>query len=225
MMERGEQQRPLLPRAVDVTLESPRGRWAGKAIDLGPSRAKVALVESSVNLQPRTIVQLRIALPDGNPPLSLPARVMETDSDGVSLYFFNVRDEAQQQLKDFLLSFQSRSDGSPNSEPHTPIQSPMPPESLEATRPAEGAATADRLADGNTGTPKESQSGLEKLLGQVGLPNLCLPSNGVLSPQWRRFLEQLGPRARSNRPAGADGSNVGTSRDNKSRHAPSPSPR
>lgn len=180
--------------AVEVTLESPQGSWPGKAIDLGPSRAKVALAGSSVNLQPRTIVQLRITLPHGNPPLSLPARVLETDSEGVSLYFFNVRDDAQQQLKDFLLSLQSRSDGSPTPEPHTPPQSPMPSEPLEATRPAEGAAAADRLADKNADTLKELQSGLEKLLGQAGLPNLSLPSNGVLSPQWQRFLEQLGPR-------------------------------
>ncbi|MBI4591701.1 MAG: PilZ domain-containing protein [Candidatus Rokubacteria bacterium] len=34
---------------------------------------------------------------------------------------------------------------------------------------------------------------LQELLAQAGLDGLRLPSNGVLSPQWRNFLNHLGP--------------------------------
>ncbi len=45
-------------------------------------------------------------------------------------------------------------------------------------------------AAGNAGFERER---LQELLRQVGFESLCLPSNGVLSPQWRAFLDRLGP--------------------------------
>jgi hypothetical protein len=43
---------------------------------------------------------------------------------------------------------------------------------------------------------------LRELLRHVGLDSLRLPPNGVLSRQWRDFLEQLGPNA-SGSPTGS----------------------
>ena len=226
----------------DVTVQSSRGHWSGKTVGLSPSGAKVTLAGNSVKLPERTVVKLQIALPDGIPPLSLPARVMETDSDGVSLFFINLRDQAQR-LKDLLDSLhQSGSSGSPNSERHVSTQSSMPPEFVEDTRPAEGVAKPGGAGDGKR-EPVESlqpaepeersvppsdvraqEARLQELLGQAGLDGLSLPSNGVLSPQWRKFLEQLGPKAsptstgtRSGRPGRAEGSNVTRSRGDRPR--------
>jgi hypothetical protein len=65
---------------------------------------------------------------------------------------------------------------------------------------------------------------LQELLVQAGLSGLCLPANGLLSPQWRKFLEQLGPKAssnptgsRSSRPARAEGADVVKGRGDSSR--------
>jgi len=232
----------------DVTVESPRGHWSGKTIGLSPSGAKVTLAGNSVKLPERTVVKLQIALPDGTPPLSLPARVMETDSDGVSVSFFNLRDQAQR-LKDLLDSHQSGSDGSPNSERPVstrssiePEERSVPPAFVEETRPAEGVASPNGAGDRKPEVveklePAEpekrslppsdvraEETRLQELLGQAGLNGLCLPSNGVLTPQWRKFLEQFGPKAssgssgsRSSRPARAEGSNVATGRGDRSR--------
>ena len=204
----------------DVTVESPRGHWSGKTVGLSPSGAKVTLAGNSVKLPERTVVKLQIALPDGIPPLSLPARVMETDSDGVSVSFFNLRDQAQRSLKDLLDSFVPQESqvsldqsGTNGSERHVSTQSSMPPGFLDDTRPAEGAAMPDGAGHRKPEAVKELQPAepeersvppsdvraqearLQELLGQAGLDGLSLPSNGVLSPQWRKFLEQLGPKA------------------------------
>lgn len=248
-MERDQQRRPAVPHAFDVTVESPRGHWSGKTTDLSPSGAKVTLEGNSVRLPLMTVVQLRIASPSGNPPLALPARVIETDSDGVILSFFNLRDQAHRGLKDLLDSFVPRESqvlldqsGSNGSERHASPQSSMPPGFLDDTRPAEGAAAPKGAEPGKPDAVEELQRAepeersvppsdvraeetrLQELLGKAGLDGLSLPSNGVLSPQWRKFLEQLGPKAsssstgtRSSRPARAEGSNVARSRGDRSR--------
>ncbi len=250
-MERDQRPYLPLPRDFDVTVQSSRGHWAGKTSDLTPLGAKVTLVGNSVRLPLMAVVQLRIALPDGTPPLSLPARVLDTDSDGVSLSFFNLRDEAQR-LKDLLDSHrpqgsqvvldQSRSEGSPNSEPHVATQSSILPEFVEETRPAAAAATPNEARNGEREAAEElepepaeeravrpsdvraEEARLQELLVQAGLSGLCLPANGLLSPQWRKFLEQLGPKAssnptgsRSSRPARAEGADVVKGRGDSSR--------
>ena len=144
-MERDQQEHPLVRHALDITLESPRGHWSGKTIDVTPSRAKVALAGNSAPPPSRTIVQLRISLPDGNPPLSLPARVIEADPDGVSLSFFNLKDQQVQRLKDHLLSlFVQESQGlldelgvdrSLNAKAEAPPQASVPPEVVEEVLP------------------------------------------------------------------------------------------
>lgn len=199
-------------RAVDVTIQSSHGHWAGKTIDLSPYGAKVTSAAKSVSLPLGTIVQLRVALPDGNPPLSLSARVVETSSDGVGLSFFNLRNQQAQRLKDLLDSLpqecqelpqQFDSDRSLASEQAVSPQSSLPPEFVEDTRPAERGVTpnvpADEKPEAAESDPlsdvRSEQARLQDLLSQVGLNSLCVPSNGTLSAQWRNFLEQLGPNA------------------------------
>ena len=236
-MERDQERHPAQPNAFDVTVESSRGHWSGKTNDLSSSGAKVTLEGRSVRLPLMTVVQLRIASRNGNPPLSLPARVMETDSDAVTLSFFNLRDQAQRSLKDLL-----DQSGSNGSERHASPQSSMPPGFLDDTRPAEGAAAPKGAEPAKPGAVEELQPAereersvppsdvraeetrLQELLGQAGLDGLSLPPNGLLSPQWRKFLEQLGPKAsssstrtRSSRPARAEGSNVARGRGDRSR--------
>ena len=88
--------------------------------------------------------------------------------------------------------------------------SAVPPESAGGTRPAERKVKPKGAGDGKPKTPEESQvvesaersvpvtdvpseqAGMKELLGQVGLGGLRLPSGGVLSRQWRDFLERLG---------------------------------
>lgn len=218
-MKRDQQQHPLLPHALDITIESPGGHWSGKTIDLNPSWAKVTLAGNSVPLPLKTIVQLRIAMPDGDPPLSLPARVMETDPNGVSLSLFNLKEQQVQRLKDHLAALflqgskgsprQSGADRSLNSEAEALPQSLGSPESVEDARPAERGAELHGAAEGNPeaaeelelAEPKEQSVPLkvaspeeakwEELLGRVGLEILSLPHNGLLSRQWVDFLEQL----------------------------------
>jgi hypothetical protein len=245
-MERN--QHPALSHAFDVTVESPQGHWPGKTIDLSPSGAKVRLAGDSGSLLLLTVVQLRIALPDGAPSLSLPARVIETDSDGVILSFFNLKDQAQRHLKDLLDSFVPdesqvllHESGSNGSERHVSTQSSMPPGFLEDTPQAEGATPhgagqekPEAVLELQPAEPVErsvppidvrvEEARLQALLGQAGLDGLSLPSNGVLSSQWRKFLEQLGTKAsptstgtRPNRPARAEGSNVAKGRGNRPR--------
>lgn len=248
-MERNEQRYPAPSRAFDVTVESSRGHWSGKTTDLSHSGAKVTLAGNSVRLPLMTVVQLRIALPDGVPSLSLPARVIEADSDGVILSFFNLRDQAQRGLKDLLDSLVPQGpqvlldqSGSNGSERHVSTQSSMPPGFLDDTRPAEGAATPKAAGNRKPEAVEEPQRAepeersvppsdvpaegarLQELLGKAGLAGLSLPSNGVLTPQWRKFLEQLGPKAsptstgtRSSRSARAEGSNVLRNRGDRSR--------
>lgn len=237
------------PRVFDVTVESSRGHCSGTTTDLSLSGAKVTLAGNSVCLPLLTVVQLRIALPDGVSSLSLPARVIETESDGVILSFFNVRDQARRCLKDLVDSFVPQESqvllhesGSNGSERQVSTQSAMPPGFVEDTRAAEGAATPKGAGHGKPEAVEEPQRAepeersvspsdvrseearLQELLGQAGLNGLCLPSNGVLSPQWRKFLEQLGPKAspasagtRSTRPARAESSSSAKSRSNRSR--------
>lgn len=248
-MDRDQQRHSAPPRAFDVTVESPRGHWSGKTTDLSPSGAKVTLEGNAVRLPLMTVIQLRISPPDGDPPISLPARVIETDSDGVILSFFNLREQAQRGLKDLLDSVVLREaqvlleqSGSNGSERHASPQSSMPPGFLDDTRPAEGAAApkgAEPVKPSAVEEPQRAEpeerpvppsdvraegARLQELLGKAGLDGLSLPSNGVLSPQWRKFLDQLGPKAssgstgtRSSRSAKTESSNAARSRGDKSR--------
>lgn len=246
-MEQAQQQAPQGSRAVDVTIQSSRGPWPGKTINLNLHGAKVMSAAQSVSLPLGTIVQLRVTRPNGDPPLSLPARVVETSSDSVSVSFFNLRDQQAQGLKDLLDSFlqqerqgvlppQLGSDRSLKSE-DVPPPSSLPPECVEDTRSAEQgirphkAGRPEAAKEGQRGESAEQpvplteseQTRWKELLSQVGLDSLHLPANGVLSPQWRTFLEQLGPNnsgsstgSRSSQFRRAKASDAPTSRGNSS---------
>ena len=71
----------------EVSLEAPGIRWQGKTVDLGPYGAKVTLPPTPVTLPVRTRVELRLALPGQDSPLSLTAIVVRVDPDGVALNF------------------------------------------------------------------------------------------------------------------------------------------
>lgn len=76
--------------ALDFTVEVAGTQWRGKTLDLSPYGVKLALAANAVTLSPGTKVGLRLALPGGDSPLSLTARVVRADADGLALCFVNL---------------------------------------------------------------------------------------------------------------------------------------
>lgn len=107
--------------------------------------------------------------------------------------------------------------GSDRAQAADPNQPSELPESLEGTSPGdrdvkshgtgvprgEAAEDLDVVRRSEVSVPlsdiRSERGRLQKLLGQVGLESLCLPSNGVLSLQWRAFLDQLGSTSQTGR--------------------------
>lgn len=203
-MKRDQQEHPLVPQALDITLESPRGHWSGKTIDLTPSRAKVALAGNSAPPPSRTIVQLRISVPDGNPPLSLPARVMEADPDGVSLSFFNLRDQQVQRLKDHLLSlFVQESQGllhelgadrSLNAKAEALPQASVPPEVVEEVLPevVEDARPAEQEAELSRAAERKPEAAEELELAKPKEQPVPLKDARPDEAKWEELLGKVG---------------------------------
>lgn len=206
-MKQDRRQYPRLPLAVDVAIEASGHEWHATTVDLSPYGTKVASTSKSAPLAPGTTVQLRFALPDGDPPLSIAARVSETSPAGIGLSFVDLKEQETKRLKDLVDSLLLQewqgllsqfSAGRPfHSQAGASPQPPEPAEVHESARKADAPAEVDRpraeerpVAVSDGGAEREK---LQALLNQAGLGSLCLPSNGVLSPQWRAFLERLAP--------------------------------
>lgn len=87
---------------MDVTVAAAGSQWQGKTVDLSPYGVKVTSPAPSVKLPPGSSVRLQIALPDGDPPLSLTATVIRTARDGVALNFADIGAGEFERLKNVV---------------------------------------------------------------------------------------------------------------------------
>ncbi len=85
--------------ALDISVEGAGRRWEAKTVNLSPYGAKIALPPSAVKLPPETTIPVRLAVPDGGPPLSLRASVVRTDRDGIALCFIDLAAAHFERLK------------------------------------------------------------------------------------------------------------------------------
>ncbi len=211
-MEQDQRRYPRSSTALDVTVAAPGNSWKGKTLNLSPHGVKVAYPAESVYLRPGTTVQVSLYPGDEDPALCLPARVARIDPDGLAFDFGILEVKQSRRLKhlvdtlllgewqELLEQFGPRRPSTTQAgmpiEPSTPrevrekkvkrdgdLTSQLEvPEEVGLARSKE-RATSDAEADGDR---------LKQLLTRVGLDGLRLPSNGVLSRQWRDFLSQFG---------------------------------
>ncbi len=99
-MEQDRRRYPRVGVALDFAAKAGDTEWRGQTIDLSPYGAKVALPPNVVTLPPGTSVELQLGLPDGDSPLSLRARVVRTDADGIAFSFLHLGALAFARLKD-----------------------------------------------------------------------------------------------------------------------------
>jgi hypothetical protein len=192
--------------------------WQGKTAGLSPHGVKVLLPTESICLPPDTRVQLRVLLPDQTL-VSLTARVVRTEPDGLALEFVTLDEQQLRQLKEFVASafmhewqdllnqFAPKRPLDANAGvPNTPL---TPTEFVKGVTPAgegvranetgtprpESAGDVKPLSpEQASATPSDAGSGQDswqELLAAVGLGSLRLPTDGVLSPVWLEFLKQL----------------------------------
>jgi hypothetical protein len=117
-----------------------------------------------------TSVQIRFPTRDRELPLSLPATVHRTDPDGIAFSFGNVGAQEFERLKSLV-------DSNLQQEWQELLQQ------IEAQSPA---ATVRSL-----GGDRSELERWQALLDRLGFDSLQLPSEGVLTGQWRDFLERL----------------------------------
>lgn len=164
-------ERRRYPRAgieFNITVETPGGPWQGRTMNLSPVGIKVAPLP--VLLPLGTSVQIRFPTHDREPPFSLPATVHRTDPDGIAFSFGNVGAQEFKRLKSLV-------DSTLQQEWQELLQQ------IEAQSPA---ATVRSLGGGRSELER-----WQALLDRLGFDSLQLPSEGVLTGQWRDFLKRL----------------------------------
>ncbi len=216
-MEQDKRRYPRTSVALDVTVAATGSSWKGRTLNLSPYGVKVSSPAEAVSLRPGTTVKLWLHPADEGPALALPASVVRTDPDGLALTFGTLEAQQSRRLKslvDTLLLgewqelLNNLGSGEPSNLPTgTAAQPSGTPEVPEGTRPAENggrlgarAPRPEPLEMADPAKPEAElvsnagadQDGLQQLLARVGLDSLSLPSNGVLSRQWRDFLNQCG---------------------------------
>jgi hypothetical protein len=87
---------------LDVQVEALGDQWSGKTLDLSPYGVRVAAQGSVGTLPPGARARVRLMLGDQEAPLSLPARVVRADPDGVALDFDGPEERQFQRLKSFV---------------------------------------------------------------------------------------------------------------------------
>ena len=93
---------PRVGVVLDITVEGAGGQWPGKTVDLSPYGVKVACPAHTGRLPRGASIQLWVALPDQEPPLSLTASVIRADRDGIALNFTDLEDHHFDRLKAFV---------------------------------------------------------------------------------------------------------------------------
>lgn len=180
---------PRLGVALDVTVEAGETQLRGRIVDLSPDAVKVRWPWEPARLQPGTDVRLRFALPDREFPFWVTASVARTSPESTILWFVDLEDQQFQRLKDLVDSLLQREWQQVLDEVVTLTPSgegQVKQEETSATSP-EPVGEAARVTPEAEATSASSQ----ELLAQAGLSNLRLPSSGVLSRQWKEFLDGL----------------------------------
>ncbi|MBI3031661.1 MAG: PilZ domain-containing protein [Candidatus Rokubacteria bacterium] len=172
-------ERRRYPRAAvefNITVETPAGPWQGRTMNLSPVGIKVAPLRHPLLLPVGTSVQIRFPTHDREHPFSLQADVVRADSDGIAFRFGSVGAQEFKRLKSLVDSNLQR-------EWQELLQQ------IEARHaPAAGASS---LVDSDRSELDRWQA----LLDRLGFDSLQLPSDGVLTGQWRDFLKRLEAQA------------------------------
>lgn len=197
----GEERRRYPRAKVDlgVTLEAEGSRWQGKTVNLSPYGAKVALVAESAQFSPGTSVQLSLAMPDEDPPLSVAADVRRADRDGAALNFVGLEDEQFRRLKALVdsslkreweeLVIQLGADQQMVARgTFAKFLDDKPAGERRFWARGAQAATLERPSAAEDDSERER---FQALLNRLGFSSLQLPSNGTLARQWRDFLRRL----------------------------------
>lgn len=196
------------PRAtvgVAVTLEAESTQWHAKTLNLSPYGVKVASVAQAHPLRPGSRAQLRVALPDQDAPLALPASVVRTDPDGVALQFESPGDSEFGRIKNLVDSLlqrewqevlQEMGTPAPTGPAPTAFRSPSGdrapvPRAWRARATAPEAGPRREPGESSPATAESETDRWQALLNRRGLGTLQLPRDGTLSPQWRALLVRL----------------------------------
>ena len=168
-------ERRQYPRAgieFNITVETPSAPWVGRTMNLSPVGIKVAPIRQPLLLPPGTNVQIRFPTRDREPPFSLAATVRRADPDGIAFSFGNLEAQQFKRLKSL-------------------VDSDLQREWQELLQQIEGRHSP-AAAGGRSGGSDESElARWEALLMRLGFDSLQLPTDGVLSGQWRDFLNRL----------------------------------
>lgn len=151
------------PRAnvnLDVEVEAAGDQWSGKTVNLSPYGVKVASAGDLGTLPPGARARVLLTLGDQEAPLSLSAKVVRADPDGVALNFDSPDERQFQRLKSFVDALLRQEWGQLIKEPSEP-------------------------SDGGL-----ENAHWQALLKRLGLETLQLPREGTLTGQWREFLKQ-----------------------------------
>jgi hypothetical protein len=191
---------PRLGAALDVTVEAGGTQWRGRILDLSRDAVKVRWQEGAAGVKPGANVRLQFALRDRELPFWVTASVARTSPESAVLWFVDLEDQQFQRVKDLVDSLLQREWQQVLDELVTltppaggqvkPIgTSPSKPEAVEE----QGRLTPEEEASSSSSTgPDEDR--LHEDLARAGINSLHFPSGGVLSPQWKEFLNGLGPK-------------------------------
>ena len=168
-------ERRQYPRAgieFNIAVETTGAPWVGRTMNLSPVGIKVAPIRQPLLLPQGTNVQIRFPTLDREPGFSLPATVQRADPDGIAFSFGNLEAPQFKRLKSL-------------------VDSDMQREWQELLQQIEGwhspAASGGSPGDGDRSELDRWQA----LLNRLGFDSLQLPSDGMLTGQWRDFLNRL----------------------------------
>ncbi len=168
-------ERRQYPRAgveFNITVDTPGRPWQGRTMNLSPVGIKVAPLRNPLLLPLGTSVQIRFPPRDRELPFSLPATVQRVDPDGIAFGFGNLAAQEFKRLKSL-------------------VDSDLQREWQELLQEIEGQH-APAAAGGRSGDNDPSElDRWQALLNRLGFDNLQLPTEGVLTGQWRDFLNRL----------------------------------
>jgi hypothetical protein len=139
-------------------------------MNLSPVGTKIAPLRDPLRLPPGTGVQIRFPTHNGEHPFSLPASVVRTDPDGIAFSFGNVGAQEFKRLKSL-------------------VDSNLQQEWQELLRQIEAQSPAATVR--SLGGDRSELERWQALLDRLGFDSLQLPSEGVLTGQWRDFLKRL----------------------------------
>lgn len=172
-------ERRRYPRAgieFNITVETPGGPWQGRTMNLSPVGIKIAPLRHPLLLPVGTGVQVRFPTHDREHPFSLQATVHRTDPDGIAFSFDNVGAQEFKRLKSL-------------------VDSNLQQEWQELLQQIEVRHSPVASGGSLAGGDRSELDRWQALLDRLGFDSLQLPSDGVLTGQWRDFLKRLEAQA------------------------------